>query len=47
MKTLCKVLLALLALFPVLALIWLALPQFSPAVALPRLLARLRPSRWR
>lgn len=29
MKTLCKVLLALLALFPVLALIWLALPQFS------------------
>lgn len=29
MKTLCKALLALLALFPVLALIWLALPQFS------------------
>lgn len=29
MKTLCKVLLALLALFPMLALIWLALPQFS------------------
>ena len=29
MKTLCKVLLALLALFPVPALIWLALPQFS------------------
>lgn len=29
MKTLCKVLLTLLALFPVPALIWLALPQFS------------------
>ena len=29
MKTLCKVLLALLALFPVPALIWLALPQVS------------------